>query len=149
MQFCNNYLYFLLLIFLQITNYLEILINMSSINMNVLVRYYIISNLFIKRNRKFAKYLLIYNYKNIYILFFFIYLSFFSKYFCNCLDTKNNIKFVIQIKIYFVKINNKTKINIFEKTIFYRLINQFSKTSSILKNNNKDIQLDITSYLAY
>ena len=51
--------------------------------------------------------------------------------------------------IYLVKINNKTKINILEKTILYCFINQFNRTYSILRDDNKDIQFDIISYFAY
>jgi len=54
---------------------------------------------------------------------FFMYLSLFSKHSCDNLNINNNIKFVIQIKIHFVKINNKTKINILKKIILYCLIN--------------------------
>jgi len=80
---------------------------------------------------------------------FFMRLSFSSKHFRDNLNIDSNIKFVIQIKTYFDKINNKIKINIFEKTILYCFINQFSKTSLILRDNNKDIHLNITSYLTY
>jgi hypothetical protein len=71
-----------------------------------------VSNFFAKRNKRFAKYLLIYKYKKHLYIDFVIYLSLSSKYFCDCIDIDNNVKFVIQIEIYFVKINNKTKINI-------------------------------------
>ncbi len=111
-------------------------------------RYYIISNLFAKRNKKFKASINIQLLKYLYIDFL-MYLSFFLKHSRNNLNIDNNIKFVIQIKIYFVKTNNKTKINILEKTILYCFINQFSKISSILRSNNKNIQLNIISYLAY
>ncbi len=80
---------------------------------------------------------------------FFMRLFFSSKHSCDNLNIDNNIKFVIQIKIYFVKTNNKAKINIFEKTIFYYFIDQFSKISSILRSDNKDIQFDVISYFVY
>jgi hypothetical protein len=76
-------------------------------------------------------------------------LSFSSKHFRDNLNIDDNIKFVIQIKTHFVKINDKTKINIFEKIIFYRFINQFSKISLILTSNDEDIQFDVIFYLAY
>ncbi len=76
-------------------------------------------------------------------------LSFSSIHFRDNLNIDDNIKFVIQIKTHFVKINDKTKINIFEKIIFYRFINQFSKISLILKSNDEDIQFDVMFYLAY
>jgi len=76
-------------------------------------------------------------------------LSFSSIHFRDNLNIDDNIKFVIQIKTHFVKINDKTKINIFEKIIFYRFINQFSKISLILKSNDEDIQFNVMFYLAY
>jgi len=48
-----------------------------------------------------------------------MHLFLFSKHSRDNLNIDNNIKFVIQIKIHFVKINNKTKINILKKTILY------------------------------
>jgi hypothetical protein len=85
---------------------------MSFINIIILVRYYIISNLFAKRNKRFAKDLLIYKYKKHLYIDFLMHLFLSSKHSCNCVNINNNIKFVIQIKIYFVKIDNKTKIDI-------------------------------------
>ncbi len=76
-------------------------------------------------------------------------LSLSSKHSRDDLNIDSNIKFVIQIKAHFVKINNRAKINILKKTILYCLINQSSKISSILRNNNEDIQFDIISYFAY
>jgi len=46
-----------------------------------------------------------------------------SKHSCDYINIDNNIKFVIQVKIYLVKINNKAKINIIQKTILYCLTN--------------------------
>ena len=54
---------------------------------------------------------------------FFMHLSLSLKNSCDNLNIDDNIKFVIQIKIYFIKINNKIKIDIFKKTIFYCFIN--------------------------
>jgi len=71
------------------------------------------------------------------------------KHSCENSNINDNIKFVIQIKTHFVKINNKAKINIFEKTIFYRLIDQFSKISLIFRDDDKDIQFDIIFHFTY
>ncbi len=68
---------------------------MFSINIVVLVKYYVVSNLFAKRNKRFAKHLLVYKYKRHLYIDFFIYLFLSLKYSCNCVDINNNIKFVI------------------------------------------------------
>ncbi len=59
--------------------------------------------------------------KRLYIDFL-IYLSFSSKHSRDNSNIDNNIKFVIQIKTHFVKIDDKTKIDILEKAILYRFI---------------------------
>jgi len=69
-------------------------------------------NFFAKRNKRFAKHLLIYKYKKHLYIDFFMRLFLSSKYSRDCVDIDNNIKFVIQVETHFVKINNKTKINI-------------------------------------
>jgi len=92
--------------------YLEISIDISFINIVVLARHYVVSNLFAKRDKRFAKHLLIYKYKKRLYINFLMRLSLSSKHSCNCVDINNNIKFVIQIEAYLVKINNKTKIDI-------------------------------------
>jgi len=71
-----------------------------------------VSNFFAKRNKRFAKYLLIYKYKKRLYIDFLMRLFLSSKHSYNCVDINNNVKFVIQIEIYLVKINIKTKINI-------------------------------------
>jgi len=88
----------------------------------VLVRYYVASNFFAKRDKRFKASISMQLSKCLYINFL-ICLSLSSKYFCNDLNIDDNIKFVIQIKIYFVKIDDKTKIDILEKTILYCFIN--------------------------
>jgi len=64
---------------------------------------------------------------------FFMHLSLSLKNSCDNLNIDDNIKFVIQIKIYFVKINNRAKIDILEKAILYYFIDQSSKISSMLR----------------
>jgi len=71
---------------------------------------------------KDLKYLLVYNLERLYTNFF-IRLSLFSKHSRDNLNIDSNIKFVIKIKIYFVKIDNKANIDILKKTILYCFIN--------------------------
>ncbi len=85
---------------------------MSFINIVVLVKHYVVSNLFAKRNKRLAKHLLVCKYKKRLYINFLMRLFLILKHFCDCVDINNNIKFVIQVKTYLVKINNKTKINI-------------------------------------
>jgi len=71
-----------------------------------------VSNLFAKRDKRLAKYLLVYKYKKRLYIDFLMRLSLFSKHSCDCVNINNNIKFVIRIETHLVKINDKTKINI-------------------------------------
>jgi hypothetical protein len=121
----------------------------SFTNIVVLVRYYVMSNFFAKRNKRLAKHLLIYKYKRRLYIDFLMRLSLSSKHSRDCVNIDNNVKFVIQIETHLVKINNKTKIDIIQKTILYCFIDQLAKISSILRDNDEDIQLDVTFYLAY
>jgi len=122
---------------------------MFFINIVVLVRYYVVSNLFAKRNKKFTKHLLICKYKRRLYIDFLMRLFLSSKHSRDCVNIDSNVKFVIQIKTYLVKINNKTKIDIIQKTILYRLIDQSIRIFFILRDDNKVVQLDITSCFAY
>ncbi len=122
---------------------------MFFIDIIVFVRHYIVSNFFAKRNKRFAKHLLVCKYKKHLYINFFMRLFLSSKHFRDCVNINNNVKFVIQIETYLVKINDKAKIDIIQKTILYCFIDQSIKISSILRDDNKDIQFDVTSYLAY
>ncbi len=68
---------------------------MSFINIIVLVRYYIMSNFFAKRDKRFVKYLLVYKYKKRLYIDFFMRLSFFSKHSRDCININDNVKFII------------------------------------------------------
>ncbi len=74
---------------------------MSFINIIVLIKYYIVSNLFAKRNKRFAKHLLICKYKRRLYINFLMHLFLSLKHFRDYVDIDNN-----------VKINDKTKIDI-------------------------------------
>jgi hypothetical protein len=67
---------------------------MSFIYKIVFVRYYIASNLFTKRNKRFKASINMQLLKRLYINFF-MRLSFFLKYSCDNLNIDDNIKFII------------------------------------------------------
>jgi len=67
---------------------------------------------FAKRDKRFIKHLLVCKYKRRLYIDSLIHLFLFLKHSRDYVDIDNNVKFVIQIETHFVKINNKTKINI-------------------------------------
>jgi len=84
----------------------------SFINIVVLVRHHVVSNLFAKRNKRFAKHLLVCKYKRRLYIDFLMRLFLSSKHSRDCIDIDDNVKFVIQIEAHLIKINDKAKIDI-------------------------------------